>query len=394
VTAGPLDLPAGSEGVLPSQHLRRAVEAGVIRGGDLDAVQPASVDLHLGDVAYRVRCSFLPRGVEVERRLKDYVFEEIDLTGEGAVLETDRPYLIPLVERLDLPRRVRARANPKSSTGRLDVFTRVLTDYSDQFDEIRPEYRGPLWLEVVPLSFTVRVRAGLALNQLRLVVGSPAVSYRELREVHDRDPILYGRRGPFDYRNLPTTDGVYLTLDLRNGPDGRVGYRAREHAPLIDMARVAAYEPDEYWEPVVREEGDRVVLAPERFYLLLSEERVAVPPTLAAEMTAYDPTAGELRTHYAGFFDPGFGYDKAGGLRGSRAALEVRAHDVAFMVEHGQRVCRLTFERMLAEPDRLYGAELASNYQGQVETLGKHFRRAGAGRAQPSLFALPRESPR
>lgn len=290
---------------------------------------------------------------------------------------------------------MRARANPKSSTGRLDVFTRVLTDYSDQFDDIRPEYRGPLWLEVVPLSFTVRVRAGLALNQLRLVIGANALSYRELREVHDRQhPILYGRGKPFDYRNLPEAAGVFLTLDLRGDAGGQVGYRARDPAPLIDMAAVDAYNPDEYWEPVVREEGDRVVLAPERFYLLLSEESVAVPPNLAAEMTAYDPTAGELRTHYAGFFDPGFGWDRAGTLHGSRAALEVRAHDVAFMVEQGQRVCRLTFERMLDEPDRLYGADLASNYQGQVETLGKHFRRAGGVRAQPSLFSLPRESPR
>jgi dCTP deaminase len=379
----PLELPAGASGVLPSQWLQRALTAGHIHGGDFaippTSLQPASLDLRLGEVAYRLRCSFLPGQESVERKVKDYIIDELDLRRDGAVLETNRPYLIPLIEQLSLPQGVRARTNPKSSTGRLDVFTRVISDGSWRFDEIREGYQGRLFLEVVPLSFTVRVRQGLALNQLRLIAGRAALDDDDLRERHATEPILYRDDQPLPDDQFATADGLFLSLDLRGDAAGDVGYRAKDHAPLIEMGEVDAYDPDEYWDPVHREEGDRVVLAPERFYLLLSEESVVVPPDLAAEMTAYDPTSGELRTHYAGFFDPGFGFDPAGGLLGSRAALEVRAHDVPFMVEHRQRVCKLTFERMLEVPDRLYGSGIGSNYQGQRMTLGKHFRRPDPG---------------
>jgi dCTP deaminase len=368
----------GGEGVMPSQLLKEAVDAGWIDAGDYkipeSSIQPASVDLRLGEVAYRIRCSFLPGREPVERKVKDYVLDELDLRRDGAVLETNRPYLIPLIEELALPAGVRGRTNPKSSTGRLDVFTRVITDDSYAFDEIVDGYDGRLYLEVVPLSFTVRVRQGLALNQLRLVSGRSTLTDEELRAWHAETPILFRRGEPVRDADLYTSGGIFLGLDLRGDTGGRVGYRAKDYAPLLEMALVGTYRPEDFWEPVGREDGDRIVLAPERFYLLLSDESVSVPPGLAAEMTAYDPTSGELRTHYAGFFDPGFGYDPDGRLAGSRAALEVRAHDVPFMIEHGQRVCRLTFERMMSPPAKLYGAGIGSNYQGQVETLGKHFR--------------------
>ncbi len=363
--------------MLPSQWLRRAVDAGVIDGGDFkipdSSVQPASVDLRLGEVAYRIRCSFLPDDACVEDKIKDYVIDELDLRREGAVLETNRPYLIPLIESVALPPDLRGRTNPKSSTGRLDVFTRVITDTSYRFDEIAPGYQGRLWLEVVPLSFTVRVCHGLALNQLRLVAGRADLDDGDLRSRHASEPLLYRHGSPVADSELALADGLFLSLDLRGDDAGRVGHRAVGYAPLLEMSRVGAYRREDFWEPVRREDGDRIVLAPGRFYLLLSDEAVVVPPDLAAEMTAYDPTSGELRTHYAGFFDPGFGFDPDGPLAGSRAALEVRAHDVPFMVEHGQPVCKLTFERMLEAPDRLYGSGIGSNYQGQVETLGKHF---------------------
>ncbi|HSH22534.1 MAG TPA: 2'-deoxycytidine 5'-triphosphate deaminase [Acidimicrobiales bacterium] len=371
-------------GVLPSQLLQRAIGAGWISAGDYaipdTSVQPASLDLRLGEVAYRIRCSFLPDRESVEHKVKDVILDELDLR-DGAVLETNRPYLIPLIERLSLPPGLRGRTNPKSSTGRLDVFTRVITDGSYRFDEIAPGYHGGLYLEVVPLSFTVRVRQGLALNQLRLVHGRAALTDDDLRHLQRERPVLFRSGVPVPDRHFATASGLFLSLDLRGDAEGRVGHRAKSYAPLLEMSQTDASRVDDFWEPVRREVGDRIVLAPERFYLLLSDESVVVPPDLAAEMTAYDPTSGELRTHYAGFFDPGFGYDPAGELKGSRAALEVRAHDVPFMVEHRQRVCKLTFERMMAPPERLYGREIGSNYQGQVETLGKHFRR----RSQPPL---------
>ncbi len=367
------------EGVLPSQWLASAISEGVIDAGGFtipkDNIQPASLDLRLGEVAYRIRCSFLPGADTVERRVKDFVVDEINLHREGVVLETNRPYLIPLKERLSLPAGVRGKANPKSSTGRADVFTRVITDGSSRFDEIADGYHGGLYLEVVPLSFPVRVREDLSLNQLRLAIGRAQLTDDEVRRHHEAEPILYLDGEPVPVGSLELSDGLFLGLDLRGDAHGRVGYRARESAPLLDLTRTGEADPDSYWESVRREDGDRIILSPRNFYLLMSREAVSIPPSLAAEMTAYDPTSGELRTHYAGFFDPGFGYDPTGGFSGSTAALEVRAHDVPFMVEHHQRVCKLTFERMLEPPTVLYGQGIGSNYQRQTETLGKHFRR-------------------
>jgi dCTP deaminase len=376
-----LDLPAGRTGVLPCQHLEQAIAARVLHAGAYEIpeenVQPASLDLRLGEVAYRIRCSFLPGRQSVEQRVKDYIIDELDLRKDGSVLETKRPYLIPLKERLALPAGIRGKANPKSSTGRVDVFTRVITDESYRFDEIAEGYEGPMFLEVVPLSFPVRVREDLTLNQLRLSVGRGDLTDDDVRAFHENQPLVFDRDRPVPASKLALSGGLFLGLDLRGDATGKVGYRARDNAPLLDVAKSAAapVDPEPFWEPVRWEDGDRVVLTPQRFYLLMSNEAVSIPPTLACEMTAYDPTSGELRTHYAGFFDPGFGYDAAGMFKGSRAALEVRAHDVPFMIEHGQRVFKFTFEHMLEAPARLYGQGIGSNYQRQSETLSKHFAR-------------------
>jgi dCTP deaminase len=376
-----LELPSGRVGVLPCQYLEQAIAARVIHAGPFtipdENVQPASLDLRLGEVAYRIRCSFLPGRQSVEQRVKDYIIDELDLRKDGVVLETKRPYLVPLKERISLPAGVRGKANPKSSTGRIDVFTRVITDESYRFDEIADGYEGPLFLEVVPLSFPVRVREDLSLNQLRLSAGRADLSDDDVRAFHRTQPLLFDRDRPVAANRLALDNGLFLGLDLRGDADGKVGYRARDNAPLLDVTKSAAapVDPEPFWESVRREEGERVVLTPQRFYLLMSKEAVSIPPDLACEMTAYDPTSGELRTHYAGFFDPGFGYDPAGMFKGSRAALEVRAHDVPFMIEHGQRVFKFTFERMLEAPDRLYGQDIGSSYQRQDETLSKHFAR-------------------
>jgi dCTP deaminase len=375
-----LNLPADRHGVLPNQHLQAAVADGVIDADPFtiprENIQPASLDLRLGEVAYRIRCSFLPDRQTVEEKVKDFIIDELDLHREGVVLETNRPYLIPLKERLTLPPNVRGKTNPKSSTGRLDVFTRVITDESYRFDEVAFGYSGRLYLEVVPLSFAIRVREDLTLNQLRLSVGHPELSDDDVRVSHREQPLLFHAGEPVADDQLALANGMFLSLDLRGDDAGRVGYRARDNAPLLDVTRSGPVDPEAYWEEVKREGGDRVVLTPQRFYLLMSDEAVCVPPTLAAEMTAYDPTSGELRTHYAGFFDPGFGFDPEGAFHGSRAALEVRAHDVPFMIEHGQRVCKLTFERMLEAPTALYGRDVGSSYQLQDDTLSKHFRRS------------------
>jgi dCTP deaminase len=370
--------------VLASQELREAIEREWITAGDFrirpDAIQPASIDLRLGEFAWALRCSFLPDiQSPVEDKLGDIAFQKIDLR-DGATLERDRPYLIPLVEELALPPDIRGKANPKSSTGRLDVFTRVITDRNHRFDEIRPGYHGGLYLEVVPRSFAIYVRQGLALNQLRLSTGDARLDDSQLLALHQQFPLLYVDQHPLRETELAISDGLFLSVDLLSGPADRVvGYRAKKNSLPIDLGRIRAYRWNDFWDPVFPEEGSRIVLEPEIFYLLLSAEGVCIPPGYAAEMMAYDPSAGELRTHYAGFFDPGFGFDARNDRHGSRAALEVRARDVPFMVEHRQPICKLAFERMGAIPDVLYGEDVGSNYQGQVTMLSKHFQEQQAG---------------
>jgi dCTP deaminase len=368
---------AGRAGVLPSQLLREAVSREWLQAGPWrippESIQPASVDLRLGEHAWALRCSFLPDSQSaVEEKFEGLAFEQIDLR-DGATLERDRPYLVPLVEQLDLPAGVRAKANPKSSTGRLDVFTRVITDRNHRFDEIAAGYRGKLYLEIVPRSFAMRVKTGLSLNQVRLIRGEARLGDAELGALHRQRPLLYLGSQPVRQSELSLADGLFLSLDVSGPSEGVVGYRAKRNSLPIDLTQAGTLNWGDYWEPVHPERGGRIVLDPEVFYLLLSSEEVSIPPSYAAEMLAYDPTAGELRTHYAGFFDPGFGYSADGGSHGSRAALEVRARDVSFMVEHGQPVCKLAFERMIEEPDVLYGEDVGSSYQGQQTMLSKHF---------------------
>jgi dCTP deaminase len=366
---------------MPSQMIVKAISNGWIysQAGEIadESIQPASLDLRLGEVAYRLRCSFLPDKKPVEAKLERYAMGEVDLRDGGGILEQNRPYLVPLVECLALPKGVRAKANPKSSTGRLDIFTRVITDRSYRFDEVPEGYHGGLYLEIVPRTFTIKVAPGLALNQLRLMVGDGSLSDTELRRLHQQMPLLFRNGRPLEPEKVAVGGGLFLGLHLGQARGGSlVGFRAKENSELIDLSKIDYYSMSAFWEQVYNEEGARIVLHPEKFYLLMSRDGVRIPPEYAAEMTAYDPTSGELRTHYAGFFDPGFGWPSGPGqANGSRAALEVRAHDVPFAVEHGQNICKLSFERMIDVPDRLYGQRLASNYQGQEIALSKHFQR-------------------
>jgi len=359
-------------GVMPSQRLRDLISQGHIsseRTFGRSQIQPASLDLRLGEYAHSLRCSFLPDDQTVAEKLSRFEIGRVDLR-DGAILERNRPYLIPLLETVALPRDLSARANPKSSTGRLDIFTRVVTDYSHRFDDVAAGYKGDLWLEVVSRSFTVKVRTGLALNQLRVMRGTH-IGLRDngIREQHVRTPLLYEHGRAFTAKELPLGGGLFLSLALAEHDGSRVGWRAKKNSALLDLERVGVHDARDFWEPVRPERGGGIILEPEEFYLLLSREAVRVPPDLACEMTAYDPTSGELRTHYAGFFDPGFGHRRT--KPGSRAALEVRAHDVPFMVEDGQRICKLVFEPMAETSDTLYGE--GSHYQFQEQTLSKHF---------------------
>jgi dCTP deaminase len=359
----------GAPGVLPVQQLKRLIETGALaaQGPITNAqLQPASIDLRLGTKAYRIRASFLPGPRRtVEDRLKDVVMHEIDLTS-GAVLETGCVYLVPLMERTALPKTVSGLANPKSSTGRIDVFTRLITDYASSFDQVEAGYEGPLYAEISPKTFSVLVRAGSRLNQLRLRGVNAVLNDRALLALHEKVGLVDG--------DADIDMGIAVSVDLKGEADtGFVGYRAKRHAGLIDVDRPGAYEASEFWEPITARKDATLILDPDEFYILASREAVHVPPDFAAEMVPFNPLVGEFRVHYAGFFDPGFGHSRAGGSS-SRAVLEVRSHDVPFIIEDGQIVGRLVYEPLSEMPDFVYGADIGSHYQRQGLKLSKHFR--------------------
>ena len=358
--------------------LRCAIKDGWIGApaGGVDArqLQPASLDLRLGMTAYRIRSSFLPGRETVAEKLAYLTMYELPLTP-SAILERGHVYLIPLLEELALPEHVYAKANPKSSTGRLDVFTRVITDAHQRFDDIRPGYRGQLYLEIFPRSFTIKVCRGLSLNQLRLFTGNGGVDDADLLRLYESQPLLYGEGGqPLPLDDVHVDGGLFMGVETA-GPNGAViGYKARKNSDIIDLAQEDFYGPWDFWEPIRCVSRRPLILEPEEFYVLASKERVCVPPDYAAELMAYDAGSGELRTHYAGFFDPGFGYDGKGGRHGAKAVLEVRPHDVPFLIEDGQLFCKLCLERTIETPETMYGEGLASHYQGQTLKLSKQFR--------------------
>lgn len=360
-----------STGILPSHVLKRLLDQGrEVTASEPFApgqIQPASIDLRLGPVAYRVRASFLPGpAATVAERLQSVFMHEVDLT-QGAVLEAGSVYIVPLLERAEFSARISGGANPKSSTGRIDVFTRLITDYAPSFDRVEPGYRGPLYAEICPQTFPVLVRKGSRLNQLRIRHGSPQSSDTALRRLHEQMALVDGE---------PNIDnGLALSIDLKGSADAgkRIGFRAKKHTGLIDVDRVGALDPADYWEPILANARGDMVLDPDEFYILVSRERVAIPPDHAAEMVPFNPLVGEFRVHYAGFFDPGFGYE-LGKPPSARGVLEVRSREVPFILEHGQIIGRLVFERLTDPPPTGYGEGLGSNYQRQGLKLSKHFK--------------------
>ncbi|WP_432449715.1 2'-deoxycytidine 5'-triphosphate deaminase [Aliiroseovarius marinus] len=354
-------------GVLADHQIRQMItEGGIAASSPIlnEQIQPASLDLRLGDKAYRVRASFLPgKNSTVAERLEALTMHALSLTG-GAVLEKGCVYVIPLMERLRLPEGMTAAASAKSSIGRLDLMTRVITDQGIEFDRVPEGYDGPLYAELCPQSFSVVAQPGQLLTQIIFRQGKTILSDDELRAVHARSPIVSG--------DPVISDGLGFSVDLRPEGTDLVGYRAKRHSGVVDLSKLAHYDPADYWEEVRTTEG-RIILDPGAFYILVSREAIAIPPDCAAEMAPYLAMVGEFRVHYAGFFDPGFGYDAAGGS-GSRGVLEVRCHEAPFVLEHGQVVGRLVYETMSAVPEALYGVDIKSNYQGQGLKLSKHFR--------------------
>jgi dCTP deaminase len=366
-----------SAGVLPSQMIRELIRnQHIIADTPIaeEQIQPASLDLRLGEMAHRVQASFLPgRSATVEDRIRDLRMTRLDLTG-AAVLEKGCVYIVPLLELLHLPSDLRAKANPKSTTGRLDIFTRLIADYGTEFERVPRGYKGKLYAEIVPRTFSVVARAGMRLNQLRFIRGKVDTSDRWISDLDKRETLVY-----IDEENPGTAHvdrGLTISINLEalDGAEA-VAYKARKNTPAIDLSKVDHYHPDDFWDIRPEPRGKQLILDPGDFYILASKERVRVPPESAAEMLPIDPSIGEFRIHYAGFFDPGFGYG-ASDIKGTRAVLEVRAHEVPFLIEDGQIVGRLAYMKLLSRPDKVYGVEIGSSYQKQSLTLSKQFKRA------------------
>jgi dCTP deaminase len=362
-------------GILPSQGIKELISRGQITGNapiTEEQIQPASLDLRLGDIAHRVRASFLPGpGATVEAKIKELRMTRVDLTS-AAVFEKNCVYIVPLLEELHLPDSISGKANPKSTTGRLDIFTRLITDYGVEFDRLPPGYKGRLYAEIVPRTFTVGIRAGMKLSQLRFVEGAANSQNTEIQELDRREAVVYmdeDRPAKAQFNR-----GLRITVNLEGGAGEVIAYKARPNAPLIELDKINHYSPEEFWEPLYQNQNRSLILDAGAFYILASRERVRVPPDFAAEMVPFDPSDGEFRIHYAGFFDPGFGYGSSD-IKGTRAVLEVRAHEVPFFIEHGQLVGRLNYMRLLSRPEKIYGVQIGSSYQQQALALSKQFRR-------------------
>ena len=356
------------QGILPARLIADYCAKDLINPGrplDDDQIQPASLDLRLGEWAYRVRASFLPGPKStVEQRLQSLVLHRINLS-EGAVLETGCVYIVPLLESLKLPKGVSAAANPKSSTGRLDIFTRVIADYAQEFDKVPEAYEGPLYAEISPRTFSILARTGSRLSQIRFRAGASLASDDIIR-------VLHANEGLISEGEVNIDNGLALTIDLSGAEvDNPVGFRAKRHSGLVDVDKKAGLEASDFWEPIWQR--GFLVLDPDQFYILASREAVRVPPTHAAEMVPFNPLVGEFRVHYAGFFDPGFGHSSGHG-EGARAVLEVRSHEVPFILEDGQIIGRLVYEPLTEVPSQVYGQGIGSNYQRQGLKLSKHFR--------------------
>lgn len=372
--------PQGADGILPWQEIKRLVEIGRIGPNvPLSQIQPASIDLRLGREAYRVQASFL-RGnsTTLLNKVQELLDSTIDLTAATPhLLEPGVVYIVPLQEKLNLPANIQGVANPKSTTGRLDIFVRLITEFGDQFDRVPPGYNGELFIEVSSRTFPVRVRHGMRLNQLRFVRGASLEPIRNgaLRKLSKEYRLIHGSISPHAIDSA-IGDGVEIRVDLDGQDESSiVAYKAKEAPRAIELDKINHYDPAEYWERITRPDKRRIILTKGSFYLLASKARVSVPLSHAAEMIAHDPSMGEFRVHYAGFFDPGFGYGNSGEIAGTKAVLEVRAYEVPIVLEDNDVVGRLHYYPLAAPPEKVYGVSIGSSYQEQGLALSKQFKR-------------------
>lgn len=371
-------------GILPSQEIWELINNRKILSFapiEESQVQPASIDLRLGKVAYRVQASFLPsRTYPIKKKIDDLKLAEIDL-ARPTLLERGAVFVIPVLEQLALPFDIGGAANPKSTTGRLDIFTRLVTeggmDFEEhelQFEQVPKGYKGELYVEVVSRTFPIILQAGAKLTQLRFVRGKPPAATDNALERFD-EGLVYFENGDVPAKAV-VGGGLRMSIDLAGSGSSIVAYKAKRNSPAVDLSKTGAHDTAQFWDAIAAPASRRLVLEPSDFYILASRERISVPSNWAAEMTQFDPSIGEFSVHYAGFFDPGFGYGTSGEIKGTKAVLEVRAHEVPILLEDAQVVGRLMYHKMASVPDKIYGQAIGSSYQQQGLALSKQFRTA------------------
>jgi dCTP deaminase len=380
-------------GILPSQIIQSLIDSSRIVSPlpiDKDQIQPASMDLRLGREAFQVSASFLPGNSTIEKKINELLIRKISL-DDSAVFEPRSVFIVPLIEALRLPSDVWGKANPKSTTGRLDIFTRLITQPGQEFEYVARNYSGPLYLEVVPRTFPIRVRTGMKLNQLRFVRGNPPATDGRLAKLAEKEKLTY------DDEESPIAPqirrGLSVSVDLQGDGANIVAYKAKNTRHPIDLDKIGHYDISDFWEVIYCSPSRDITLQPGDFYILASKERISVPPTHAAEMVPFDPSMGEFRIHYAGFFDPGFGYGTEGEIPGTKAVLEVRAHELPILLEDNQLVGKLIYHKMAQSPDRVYGSSIGSSYQKQGLALSKQFKRPTLTGQESPAGQAPKLSP-
>jgi len=324
-------------------------------------IQPSSIDLSLSDECYEIKTSFLSPDSKVRDKLNKIYSKKINLKT-SKIFKKNKTYIVRLNETLHLNNSISGHCNPKSSTGRLNIFCRTILDYCDEYEKIPKNYNGEIFLEITTRSFDIKISKGDKLNQMRLrKKTNNYLNDKDLKKINKRNALIFTNK-----KNI-IENGLRISVDLSN--DNKIcAYVAKKTSLNINFSKISFYEIKKFWKPL-KPVNNSLIIEKNKFYILKSREKIRIPSNLAGEMIPYDTGIGDFRAHYAGFFDPGFGDPK-----GSYAVLEVKTNELPFILEDGQTIARIKYEKLNKKTFLVYGSIINSNYQNQKLALSKHFK--------------------
>ena len=327
-------------------------------------IQPSSLDLTLSEECYEIEASFLSPNHNIRDKLNNIINKKIDL-NEVYIFKKNITYIVRLNEKLNLKNDIFGKCNPKSSTGRLDIFCRAILNFSDEYEKIPLNYNGEIFLEITPRSFNIALIKGDSLNQMRLIYQNhDYVDDESLHNFHNIDPIIFDEFGNTNVADI--SSGLKISVDLKK-INKTSAYIAKDNAPVLHYDKINSHKVADFWD-TIKTKDDYLIIKPGKFYILKSKQKIRIPKTMAGEMKPYDTGIGDFRVHYAGFFDPGFGDPF-----GSYAVLEVKTNEVPFILNDGQVIAKIQYEKLNKETKVVYGSNIKSNYQNQELALSKHF---------------------